>query len=277
LRSEFTDPTISAHGGRVFKRTGDGLLVEFRSVIEAVRCAIEIQTGMPERNAGLPSDRRIEFRIGVHLGDIVEEADGDLMGDGVNIAARLEGICAPNDVGLSGAAYDQIRDKVDSRIVDLGERNLKNIRRPVRAYRIVTNAAPSDGADVEPAGSATDRQAADRPSLAALPFQNLGGDPETDYFADGVVEDIITALSGSDGCSSSPGTRPSFTRTSLSTPARSGANWASAISSRVRSAKRAGECAFRDSSSRPLPAAISGPIGSMATSPRYSSCRIVSR
>lgn len=122
LRTEHTDPTIAAHNGRVFKRTGDGFLVEFRSVTEAARCAIGLQAKMPERNAGLSSDRRIEFRIGVHLGDIIEEVDGDLMGDGVNIAARLEGICEPNCVCLSGAAYDQIRDKLDCRVIDLGKR-----------------------------------------------------------------------------------------------------------------------------------------------------------
>ncbi len=121
LRSEHVDPTVTAHHGRVFKRTGDGLLVEFRSVIDAVRCAIQLQAAMPERNAGLPPDRFIEFRIGVHLGDIVEETDGDLMGDGVNIAARLEGISEPNGVCLSAAAYDQVRDRLDCRVIDLGE------------------------------------------------------------------------------------------------------------------------------------------------------------
>jgi adenylate cyclase len=131
LRSEHSDPTVEAHHGRVFKRTGDGLLVEFRSVIDALRCAIQLQAAMPERNAGLAPERRIEFRIGIHLGEIVEEADGDLMGDGVNIAARLEGISEPNGVCISGAAYDQVRDRLDCRVIDLGERELKNIRHPV--------------------------------------------------------------------------------------------------------------------------------------------------
>lgn len=194
LRAEHTDPTIAAHNGRVFKRTGDGFLVEFRSVTEAARCAVWLQAKMPERNASLPSDRRIEFRIGVHLGDIVEEADGDLMGDGVNIAARLEGICEPNCVCLSGAAYDQIRDKLDCRIIDLGEKQLKNIRRPVRAYQIEASPA-AIALGTGPSRAASGRPVTDRPSLAVLPFQNLGGDPETDYFADGVIEDVITALS----------------------------------------------------------------------------------
>jgi adenylate cyclase len=195
LRAEHTDPTIAAHNGRVFKRTGDGFLVEFRSVTEAARCAVGLQEKMPERNAGLPSDRRIEFRIGVHLGDIIEEADGDLMGDGVNIAARLEGICEPNCVCLSGAAYDQIRDKLDCRVIDLGEKELKNIRRPVRAYQIEASPAAVAPGSTAPPRAGSGRPLTDRASLAVLPFQNLGGDPETDYFADGVIEDVITALS----------------------------------------------------------------------------------
>lgn len=195
LRAEHTDPMIAAHNGRVFKRTGDGFLVEFRSVTEAARCAMGLQAMMPQRNAGLSPERRIEFRIGVHLGDIVEEADGDLMGDGVNIAARLEGICEPNCVCLSGAAYDQIRDKLDYHVVDLGERELKNIRRPVRAYQIgMSPTAVALGA-AAPNRAASSPPLTDRTSLAVLPFQNLGGDPETDYFADGVIEDVITALS----------------------------------------------------------------------------------
>ena len=128
------------HHGRVVKRTGDGALVEFRSVVEAARCAIEIQNGMVERNAGLPPERRIEFRIGIHLGDVVEEADGDLMGDGVNIAARLEGIAEPGGVCLSNAAYEQVRDKVKEQYADLGERVLKNIERPVRVFSLALGA-----------------------------------------------------------------------------------------------------------------------------------------
>ena len=130
------DPTIAVHHGRVVKRTGDGAIVEFRSVIDAVRCAIEVQSGMVERNAGLPPERRIEFRIGIHLGDIVEESDGDLMGDGVNIAARLEGICEVGGVCISEDAYRQVRDKIKEQFVDLGEQVLKNIARPMRAYQV---------------------------------------------------------------------------------------------------------------------------------------------
>src|SRR5437588_1887798 len=136
LRSDLIDPTIAVHHGRVVKRTGDGALVEFRSVVDAVRCAIEVQNAMVERNAGVPPDRRIEFRIGIHIGDIVEESDGDLMGDGVNIAARLEGVADPGGICISEDAYRQVRDKINTDLINLGERNLKNIARPMRIYSI---------------------------------------------------------------------------------------------------------------------------------------------
>ena len=145
LRSDMIDPTIAVHHGRVVKRTGDGAIVEFRSVIDAVRCAIEVQSGMVERNAGLPPERRIEFRIGIHLGDVVEESDGDLMGDGVNIAARLEGICEVGGVCISEDAYRQVRDKIKEQFVDLGEHALKNIARPMRAYQVKPGANESRG------------------------------------------------------------------------------------------------------------------------------------
>src|SRR6478672_10748858 len=134
LRSDLIDPTIAVHNGRVVKRTGDGSLVEFRSVVDAVRCAIEVQTGLIDRNAGVPEDRRIQLRIGIHVGDVVEESDGDLMGDGVNIAARLEGICEVGGICLSEDAYRQVRDRVNASFADLGDKMLKNIARPVRAY-----------------------------------------------------------------------------------------------------------------------------------------------
>src|ERR1700746_706575 len=134
LRSDLIEPTISVHNGRVVKRTGDGVLVEFRSVVDAVRCAIEVQNGMTERNAGLPSERRIEFRIGIHLGDVVEESDGDLMGDGVNIAARLEGIAKPGAICLSEDAYRQVKSRLDLAVSDLGTTQLKNIAEPVHVY-----------------------------------------------------------------------------------------------------------------------------------------------
>jgi TolB-like protein len=190
LRSDLVDPTIAVHGGRVVKRTGDGALAEFRSVVNAVRCAIEVQTAMVERNAGLPPERRIEFRVGIHLGDVVEESDGDLMGDGVNIAARLEGVAKPGSICLSEDAYRQVRSRLDLAISDLGETTLKNIADPIRLYALQVGLAAS----VQPAPVAA-VGLPERPSLAVLPFQNMSGDAEQDYFADGVVEDIITALS----------------------------------------------------------------------------------
>jgi adenylate cyclase len=136
LRSDLIDPTIAVHHGRIVKRTGDGSLIEFRSVVDAVRCAIEVQNGMIERNAGLPEDRRIEFRVGIHLGDVVEESDGDLMGDGVNIAARLEGIAKPGGICLSEQAYWQVKGRLDLKVTDLGGIQLKNIAEPIRVYAL---------------------------------------------------------------------------------------------------------------------------------------------
>jgi class 3 adenylate cyclase len=149
LRSDLIDPAIAAHRGRIVKRTGDGAMVEFRSAVDAVRCAIEVQTGLIERNAGVPPERRIEYRVGIHVGDVVEEGDGDLMGDGVNIAARVEGLATPGGVCLSSAAYEQVRDKLREEFVDLGEKELKNIARPVRVYSIVAGVP----APARPSGS----------------------------------------------------------------------------------------------------------------------------
>ena len=197
LRSDLVDPTIAVHHGRVVKRTGDGALVEFRSVVDAVRCAIEVQNGMVERNAGLPPERKIEFRIGIHLGDVVEEADGDLMGDGVNIAARIEAIADPGGISLSHAAYEQVRDKVAQNFVDRGEQSLKNIARPIRVYALARAAEPATGAapatPSAPAPAAP--QTPEKPSIAVLPFQNMSGHAEQEHFCDGLVEDIITTLS----------------------------------------------------------------------------------
>ena len=141
LRSDLIDPAIEAHRGRIVKRTGDGSLIDFRSVVDAVRCAIELQAGMIERNAGLPPERRIEFRVGIHLGDVIEESDGDLMGDGVNIAARLEGICEPGAICLSEDAYRQVRGRLDLAVTDLGPTQLKNIAEPIRVYSLQVGAA----------------------------------------------------------------------------------------------------------------------------------------
>ena len=191
VRSDLVDPTIALHHGRVVKRTGDGSLIEFRSVVEAIRCAIEVQTGMVERNAGLPAERRIEFRIGIHLGDVVEEADGDLMGDGVNIAARLEGVCEPGAICLSEDAYRQVKGRLDLAVADLGPTQLKNIADPIRVYSLQADVP----AQAKPATSTSDKTAAPRLSMVVLPFANIGGGPEQEPFVDGVTESLTTDLS----------------------------------------------------------------------------------
>jgi adenylate cyclase len=190
LRSDLVDPTIAVHHGRVVKRTGDGIIIEFHGVVDAVRCAIEVQNGMVERNAGLPPERRIEFRVGIHLGDVVEESDGDLMGDGVNIAARLEGICPPNGICLSDDAYRQVKARLDIAVTDLGEKQLKNIVEPLRVYSLEVGVA----ARAKPAPPKSEPSSAPRLSIVVLPFANLGGDPEQEYFVDGITESLTTDL-----------------------------------------------------------------------------------
>jgi TolB-like protein/class 3 adenylate cyclase len=193
LRSDLIDPTIAVHNGRVVKRTGDGLIVEFRSVVDAVRCAIEMQNAMIERNSGVPPERCIVFRIGIHIGDVVEEADGDLMGDGVNIAARLEGVAKPGAICLSEDAYRQVRQRLDLKVSDLGERPLKNIPEPVRIYSLEVG-APANATQplAAPVPKSSDPP---RLSIVVLPFANIGGDAEQDYFVDGVTESLTTDLS----------------------------------------------------------------------------------
>ena len=166
LRSDLIDPTIALHHGRVVKRTGDGSLIEFRSVVDAVRCAIEVQNGMVERNAGLPPERRIEFRVGIHLGDVVEESDGDLMGDGVNIAARLEGVCAPGAICLSEDAYRQVSGRLDMAVADLGPTQLKNIERPIRVYSLQVG-VPAHAKAATPAGPVAPKKSSSLAPLAA--------------------------------------------------------------------------------------------------------------
>jgi adenylate cyclase len=193
-----TDALAAKHGGRIVKTTGDGLLLEFPSVVDAVECAVAMQAVMAERNNGVPQDRRMLFRIGINLGDILIDGN-DILGDGVNIAARLEGTAEPGGICISSSAYDQVRGKVAVEFADLGEQNLKNIDRPVRVY-----AAKSMGHLGTVASGVLSHPDAkkplplpDKPSIAVLPFQNMSGDPEQDYFADGMVEDIITGLSRS--------------------------------------------------------------------------------
>jgi adenylate cyclase len=249
LRSDLIDPIISVHHGRVVKRTGDGSIIEFRSVVDAVRCAIEVQSGMVERNAGLPPEKRIEFRVGIHLGDVVEESDGDLMGEGVNIASRLEGIAKPGAICLSEQAYWQVKGRLEMAVSDLGATQLKNIAEPVHVYSLevgqpaqakpvvtvaaaqLESASPAPparawlskwsalaaatalallavGAFAWRAGyaprfmtaSVDDKLAhAPRLSIVVLPFENLSGDKEQDYFADGITDDLTTDLSHLEG------------------------------------------------------------------------------
>jgi len=188
-RRDLIDPNIAEHQGRIVKTTGDGLLIEFPSVIEAVQCAVEVQRAMQERNSDVPADHRIEFRVGINLGDIIIDGD-DIYGDGVNVAARLEGLADANGVCVSRVVHDQVRDKLDLGFEDLGERQLKNIARPVHVFRIAASAIGLRTQSATPALALPDK-----PSIAVLPFTNMSGDPEQDYFADGMVEDIITALS----------------------------------------------------------------------------------
>ena len=190
LLGDLIEPAIAAHHGRIVKRTGDGFIAEFRSVVDAARCAIEVQTGMIERNAGVAPDRRIEFRIGIHLGDVVEEADGDLVGDGVNIASRLEGLCAPGAICLSEDAYRQLKGRLDLAVSDLGLKELKNIADPIRVYSLEVGKA------AKPAlASTAEKSAPPRHSIVVLPFANIGGDPEQEHFVDGVTESLTTDLS----------------------------------------------------------------------------------
>jgi adenylate cyclase len=197
LRSDLIDPTIAVHRGRIVKRTGDGSIVEFRSVVDAVRCAIEVQNGLIERNAGLPPERRIEFRIGIHLGDVVEESDGDLMGDGVNIAARLEGIAKPGAICLSEDAYRQVKARIDLAVTDLGQIQLKNIADSVRVYSLQVGVAAEANppAPLETRGASARPALPDKLSIAVLAFNNMSVDAEQEYFSDGISEDIITDLS----------------------------------------------------------------------------------
>jgi adenylate cyclase len=220
LRREIVDPNIAEHHGRIVKTTGDGLLVEFASVVDAVRCAVAVQQEMPERNTGVGADSRIEWRIGINLGDVIVEGD-DLYGDGVNIAARVEALADAGGVFISNTVHDQVRDRLPFVFEDLGEQQVKNIARPVRVFRVhdtLTHPVPTDqvrgpkahdapgsplsrsageGAECRrrEAGEGNSLALPDKPSIAVLPFANMSGDPEQEYFADGMVEEIITALS----------------------------------------------------------------------------------
>ena len=190
LRAEEIDPRLDAHNGRIVKLMGDGMLVEFQSVVDAVRAAVEIQRAMAEHNSDVADDKRIEFRVGINLGDVVIDGD-DIHGDGVNVAARLEGLAEPGGICISEKVYDEVRDRLDSAFEDMGEQRVKNIDRPVHVWRW----APGGGVTEPTAPSKISTQPSDKPSIAVLPFDNMSSDPEHAFFADGISEDIITALS----------------------------------------------------------------------------------
>jgi adenylate cyclase len=188
---ELINPKINEHRGRIVKNTGDGFLAEFPSVVDAVRCAVEMQRGMVERNADTPPERRIELRVGINLGDVIAE-EHDIFGDGVNVAARLEALAEPGGICVSRMVRDNVRDKLDYVFEDLGEQQVKNIARPVRVYRVGDRARPIPQS-LSAAPSALPLP--DKPSIAVLPFSNMSSDPEQEFFADGIAEDVITALS----------------------------------------------------------------------------------
>ena len=191
-RREFFDPTVAKHGGRIFKVMGDGFLVEFNSVMNAARCAVEIQRGMPERNAGVPEDRHIKFRIGINLGEIIVEGD-DFYGDGVNMAARLEGLAGPGGIACSAVVRNQVGNKLELEFLDQGEKTVKNIAQPVHVYFV--NLGTPSGSVPSVAPGVVTRARSDKPSVAILPFANMSNDPEQEFFSDGITEDIITDLS----------------------------------------------------------------------------------
>jgi len=225
LRGDLIDPAIDAYHGRVVKRTGDGILIEFRSVVDAVRCAIEVQDGMVERNSGLPPERQIGFRVGIHVGDVVEESDGDLMGDGVNIAARLESLAKPGTICLSEQAYWQVKTRLDRAVSDLGAQSLKNIAEPVRVYSLEVGKSPAKPTKstaikqrsmfvlpvagiaalvviaagmwlgAKPARGPENSDTTPRFSVVVLPFANLSGDAAQEYLADSLTDELTSSLS----------------------------------------------------------------------------------
>jgi adenylate cyclase len=265
---QLVDPKIKEHHGRVVKNTGDGMLAEFASVVDAVRCAAEIQRGMIDRELEVTDDRRIKFRMGINLGDVMADG-GDIFGDGVNVAARLEALAEPGGICVSRTVLEHIHDKLPYRFEDLGEHSLKNIARPVRVYRM------RPGRNADSAGVAS-RQALplpDKPSIAVLPFANMSGDPDQEFFADGIAEDVITALSKSRSlfviARNSTFTYKGKTVAVKDIGCELGVRYV--LEGSVR--KSGNRVRVTRSWSKPLPAATSGPTGSIATSPTSSQCR----
>ena len=191
-RRELIDPLIAQHQGRIVKTTGDGLLIEFASIVDAVRCAVVLQQGMKDRNANLDESQRIRFRIGINVGDVIVE-DGDIFGDGVNVAARLEALAEPDQICVSATVREHVGEKLPISFADLGQHSVKNIARAVHVFRIETRVDPQTATQDKPEDAML--ALPDRPSIAVLPFTNMSGDPEQDYFSDGMVEDVITGLS----------------------------------------------------------------------------------
>ena len=210
-RRELIDPLIDQHRGRIFKTTGDGMLIEFASVVDAVRCAVVMQQGMEDRSANLPETERIRFRIGINLGDIMVD-EGDMFGDGVNVAARIEALATPGEICVSASVRDQIGEKLPIGFADLGDHGVKNIARPVRVYRVVEKGAEAHTAAADDPTKVPLALLEDRPSLAVMPFTNMSGDPEQDISSTGSSRTSSPACRGSDGSTSSPATRPSPTR-----------------------------------------------------------------
>jgi len=193
IRADIIDPKISEHRGRLVKTTGDGILVEFSSVVDALRCATEIQNAMPDSNAGINVEKHVEFRIGINVGDIVVE-DNDIFGDGVNVAARLEGLAKPGGICVSARVQEDVAGRLDLAFDDIGEQTLKNIARPVRVYRVRLG-IDENTIKLIPTESGPVLTLPDKPSIAVLPFANMSSDPEQEFFGDGIAEDVITALS----------------------------------------------------------------------------------
>jgi class 3 adenylate cyclase len=259
IRAELFDPTIATHNGRLVKTTGDGFLVEFSSVVDALRCASEVQAGMTERNSTVPADRRVEFRIGINVGDIVVE-DFDIFGDGVNIAARLEALAEPGGICVSGRVQEDAAGKLDLAFEDIGEQQLKNIARSVRVYRVAVK--PHAEAATEPPQLALP----DKPSIAVLPFTNMSGDPSRSFLQTALPRTLSPRCPAIRRCLSSRATPHSPTRPALSMCAKSDVSSVSATCSKAACAKPAIGSVSPRSSSKPKPASTSGPSTTTAIS-----------